>query len=69
MIAIECKNPTIAEHILYFLNSLPKKDVTVTISDDFYTQAQKNEIQKRRAEIKHGVVKTINHEECFSGLV
>jgi hypothetical protein len=69
MIAIECKNPSIAEHILYFLNSLPKKDVKVTIADDFYTASQKKEIARRVKDIKTGKIETISHGDCFSGLL
>jgi|GEM_PF-5871470 len=73
MISIECKNPTVTEHIMYFLSSLPKKDVTVTISpdsaDDFYSPKQKNELSKRANELKRGKVKPIAKEECFAGLL
>ena len=46
MINIECKNHSFAEHIMYFLNSLPKKDVKITVVEDgindFYSARQKH---------------------------
>lgn len=72
-ITIDCKNPNALEHIMYFLSSLPKKDVKVTVvpdsADDFYSPKQKKEILKRVDEIKSGKVKTISKEECFAGLL
>jgi hypothetical protein len=72
-ITIDCKNPNIAEHIMYFLGSLPKKDVKVTIipdsADDFYSPKQKKEILKRVDEIKSGKAKLLTHEQVFADLL
>lgn len=70
MIAINCKNQDVAEHILYFLNSLPKKDVEITITeDDFYSSKEQKEILKRVNEIKTGKVKTLTHEQIFADIL
>lgn len=70
MISIECKNPSVAEHIMYFLNSLPKNDVTVTVSDNnFYSQKQKKELLKRVNEIKSGKAKTLTHKQVFADVL
>lgn len=72
MISINCKNPDVLSHILYFLNSLPKKDVEVVVTesaDDFYSKKQKKELLKRVNEIKSGKVKTLTHEQVFADIL
>ncbi len=73
MINIECKNPSVAEHIMYFLNSLPKKDVKITVVEDgindFYSPKQKKELLKRVGEIKSGKAKTLTHGEVFADVL
>jgi len=58
---------------MYFLNSLPKKDVKITVVEDdindFYSPKQKKELLKRVGGIKSGKAKILTYEEVFADVL